>query len=124
MIKGWHVLDGDWAIEGFEDLKVSPAKFVKDDMRIVKFSDFCHKPLPDMNCPNFNVNRYQNADPRFPGILAEGVPNPENKKYRMCDGRYRLLKMKNSGIKEALFIIINKKTFMNAAKLQFEENLT
>jgi len=49
--------------------------------------------------------RYQDADPSFPGILAE-IRNPEGKPYRMLDGRRRLWKLENAGASEGSFHII------------------
>ena len=49
--------------------------------------------------------RYQKADTSFPGILA-AVRNPENKTYRMLDGRRRLWKLEAAGATEGQFHII------------------
>lgn len=49
--------------------------------------------------------RYQEADTSYPGILAE-IRNPDNKPYRMLDGRRRLWKQELAGAKEGAFMII------------------
>ena len=50
--------------------------------------------------------RYINADIGYPLIAVEGLSNPSNKKYRMIDGRHRLLKQLNEGKTEFLFYVL------------------
>ena len=51
--------------------------------------------------------RYLNADITLPGILVEGAPNPYNNKYRMIDGRHRIMKMLDMGIKSSQFYVLD-----------------
>jgi len=55
----------------------------------VSISDIFHKELESIDT---NGYRYKNADPDYPCIVVEGLDNPQNQKYRMIDGRHRLLK--------------------------------
>ena len=51
------------------------------------------------------TDRYREADPSFPGILAE-LRNPDNKRFRMLDGRRRLWKQQAQGASEGMFYVI------------------
>lgn len=108
-LRGWHTTEGEWGIKGYEGLKIRPASLVNDRLEVIKFDEIAHKTLPDKD-----TDRYKKADIRFPGIVAEGAPNPFEKKYRLCDGRHRLLKMKEQGLTEAVFRVITKHQFMEA----------
>ncbi|MFT5139303.1 MAG: hypothetical protein ACI9H8_001524 [Lysobacterales bacterium] len=51
------------------------------------------------------TNRFNEADVSYPGIISN-IKNPDNKPYRMLDGRRRLWKRQQSGAKEGLFYVI------------------
>lgn len=51
------------------------------------------------------TDRYHEADSSFPGILAE-LKNPDNKRFRMLDGRRRLWKQQAQGASEGMFYVI------------------
>lgn len=53
--------------------------------------------------------RYRDCDPRFPGIIADGGPNPYNKRYRMIDGKHRISKLCNTGVKKSPFYVLDFK---------------
>jgi len=52
-----------------------------------------------------NTDRYKKADTSFPGIISP-IKNPENKKYRMLDGRRRMWKLQDQGVNEGMFYVI------------------
>lgn len=49
--------------------------------------------------------RFRDADPSFPGILSP-LRNPDNKPYRMLDGRRRMWKQQDAGATEGSFYVI------------------
>jgi len=111
---GYHYCTNDWSIR-FKyitlnkiEKKIPVMKLyeVAKVMRVVPFDQICVKPL------NVYTSRYVHADFRFPGILAEDVENPCNLKYRLCDGRHRIYKMKNHGLIDGVFLIITREDFM------------
>lgn len=61
--------------------------------------------------------RYRECDPRFPGILADGGPNPYNKRYRMIDGKHRISKLCNTGVKKSPFYVLDYKEIKQFFKL-------
>lgn len=54
-----------------------------------------------------NDLRYEQAKTDIPGILAP-IRNPENKAYRLIDGRRRMWKQEERGMSEGLFYVIPK----------------
>ena len=50
--------------------------------------------------------RYDACDISFPGILCEGAPNPQGKKYLIVDGAHRMGKMDNMKITQSSFYVI------------------
>ncbi len=103
---------GDWRIDGKEYVlhleKIKP--FLKKELKkVIKFSDIGYKGK-NMN-PHLYEERYNACNINFPGILTIGQ-NPYNCKYRMIDGKHRIIKMTNMGIKESIFYIIDYETFL------------
>jgi hypothetical protein len=82
----------------------------RSTQRLVSHDDICWNPL---NRP-INPEKYKHADISFPGILAEGVPNLTNKKFRLIDGRHRMELMKMLDITESLFDVITQEEFFSA----------
>ena len=111
----WCTIDsthGDWRIDGKEYVlhleKIKP--FLKKELKkVIKFSDIGYKGK-NMN-PPLVKERYDACDINFPGILTEGQ-NPYRCKYRMIDGKHRIIKMKNMGLEESLFYIIDYNLFI------------
>ena len=66
--------------------------------------------------PLLSEERYNACDINFPGILTEGQ-NPYNCRYRMIDGKHRIIKMNNMGIKESLFYVIDYDLFFKRLQL-------
>ena len=103
---------GDWRIDGKEYVlhleKIK--KYLKiESKKLVKFSEIGYKGK-DMN-PCLAEERYSACDIKFPGILTEGQ-NPYGCRYRMIDGKHRIIKMKNMGMTESLFYIIDYNLFI------------
>jgi hypothetical protein len=74
----------------------------------VAFSDIWHQihyPGEKEQGTREDDPRFRQADTAFPGILA-AIRNPENKPYRMLDGRRRMWKLENTGATEGLFHVI------------------
>ena len=74
----------------------------------VAFSDIWHQlhyPGEKEQGTRQDDSRYQDADTTFPGILAQ-IRNPDNKPYRMLDGRRRMWKQEANGAAEGLFHVI------------------
>lgn len=55
----------------------------------VLISDIFHKELESIDTTS---DRYKKADRDYPCIVLDDMINPEDQKYRMIDGRHRLLK--------------------------------
>jgi len=104
---------GDWRIDGKDyilPLERIKKYLKKESKKLVKFSDIGYKGK-NINPPYYIQERYDAADINFPGILTVGT-NPYNCKYRMVDGRHRIIKMTNMGIKESIFYIIDYNIFL------------
>ena len=103
---------GDWRIDGKEYVlhleKIKPL-LKKELKKVIKFSDIGYKGK-NMN-PFLVEERYNACDIKFPGILTEGQ-NPYGCRYRMIDGKHRIIKMKDMGMTEGLFYIIEYNLFI------------
>ena len=51
--------------------------------------------------------KYHSADPSYPGIILKNAPNPYDSKYRMIDGRHRIMKLLYSGVTSSQFYVID-----------------
>ena len=103
---------GDWRIDGKEyvlHLERIKKYLKKESKKLVKFSEIGYKGK-DMN-PCLVEERYNACDIKFPGILTEGQ-NPYGCRYRMIDGKHRIIKMKDMGMTESLFYIIDYDLFI------------
>ena len=58
-------------------------------------------------CQERPALRYLHADIAYPGIIIEGAPNPYGNRYRMIDGKHRIMKMLNMGIKSSQFYVLD-----------------
>ena len=60
------------------------------------------------NCYCCKTNpKYHSADPSYPGIVLKNAPNPYDSKYRMIDGRHRIMKLLNSGVTSSQYYVID-----------------
>ena len=55
--------------------------------------------------------RCEDAEISWPCIVVENASNPDDKKYRMIDGRHRMYKMKELGINESIFYVLELEIF-------------
>ena len=101
-------MENDWEIES-----IGPSKIVTSNLYpLIKYrklnpielhiDEFAYKSLDTIE---INHHRYKLADVAYPLFAVEGMENPHNKKYRMIDGRHRLLKQINLGKDKFLFYI-------------------
>ena len=58
-------------------------------------------------CYCCNGSFYKDIDLSYPGIVLENAPNPYDSKYRMIDGRHRIMKLLNSGVTSSQYYVIN-----------------
>ena len=116
MLTGRHLCNfspvyGDWRINGKEyilKLKNIEPFLLKDQLKVINFNDIGHK---GKHMDNYlDVKRYHDCDINYPGILTI-AENPYNCKYRMIDGRHRILKMTNMDMKKSVFYIIDYDLF-------------
>ena len=109
MIHNWQL--GKWP-ESFIDInelhKVASARAVQQ----VTFDKIASKPYTAPLDPDQQgYKRYTKSDINYPGYLVE-MENPYSKQYRMIDGRRRLHKMKNTGLKSGNFIVFKRKEIL------------
>lgn len=113
-LDGHHSLQDKWMIPGLAPLDKSN-RFIIDMTEIahlltpesvkqVSFEEVSHKTDPKRDLRRYP--RYQNCDIGFPGILVMGMPNPDNRRYRMIDGNHRLHKMKDLSLTQAAFYVL------------------
>ena len=102
--------------DGFFNIRdiIKSIKTHTSEPEIVAFSDIwlqLHRP-GEKEIIIQNDPRYQNADISFPGILTK-IKNPDNKRFRMLDGRRRLWKQEENGAIKGWFYIIPETTVFN-----------
>ena len=92
-------MEGDWAIHS-QSLIIdcnrlySFVRMKKLEPLEIPIDMIAHKEIDSISVDSI---RYIRANTSLPGIVAESMENPFMKKYRMIDGRHRLLKTLNSG---------------------------
>ena len=103
-------MEDEWEIKN-----IGPAKIITSNLYpLIKYKklnpiklhldEFAYKPLEEIET---NGVRYKLADISYPLFAIEGMENPYNKKYRMIDGRHRLLKQIILGHDTFLFYIFH-----------------
>lgn len=105
-----HTMYGDWALPGRETSYIALIDLAMKHMpgkqaETVRFSDICAKPGDWFGGDDFSGKRYEEADPKYPGILIRAMPNPCDLLYRMVDGRRRMEKLKRNGIDAGKFFV-------------------
>jgi hypothetical protein len=58
-------------------------------------------------CKGESDPKNKNADPSYPGIILENAPNPYDNKYRMIDGRHRIMKLLHSGVTSSQYYVLD-----------------
>lgn len=95
-----HVAKREWRIIGCRDRSINVYSLYKAAKHFgtppvnVRIEQIAHKPLGSIDVAH---SRYKEADPSQPVLLVDGLDNPLNRRYRMVDGRHRLLKVLNGG---------------------------
>ena len=107
----------DWALNDFAisfifvhdvTMLVSPShlKEVKfDDIAYAGADYYPHR--AGWNCNCCAGRYYVNANILFPGILIDGMDNPNGLRYRMIDGRHRLDKMRLNDMTKSRFYVFD-----------------
>ncbi len=105
---------GDWSIDNevsLIHLKDLEPYLTEDNLQTIKHEEIGWKGRHltegiEEDCLCCNGNRYKTCDIKYPGILSLGAPNHYSKKYRMIDGKHRMMKMRKLGITESLFYVL------------------
>ncbi len=105
-----HTMYGDWALSGREYSYIALVDLAMKHMpgkhaETVRFSDICAKPRDWFGVDDFSGERYEAADPKYPGILIHAMPNPCDRAYRMIDGRRRMEKLRRGGLEAGKFFV-------------------
>ena len=58
-------------------------------------------------CPPTRPSKYHAADPSYPGIVLKNAVNPFDNKYRMVDGRHRIMKLLNQGETSSQYYVLD-----------------
>ena len=107
MLEGVHRCNGMWRVRAAFLYKTVDKCIQLQDLiplletkktKLISHSDIAWK---NMDNPTEIINnnlRYTQADIDCPCIIAEGVMNPFDKKYRMIDGSHRITKMQQENI--------------------------
>tara|TARA_B100001094_G_scaffold332476_1_gene404721 strand:+ start:6104 stop:6532 length:429 start_codon:yes stop_codon:yes gene_type:complete len=123
----WRILD----IRLFNDLILELKDiqhFLTDDkIKILKHKDIGWKgrhldaKRSGSECICCDGVRYRECDPRYPGIVLDGGPNPYKKRYRMIDGKHRISKLSHTGIRESPFYVLDYETIKPYFKIEEEK---
>jgi hypothetical protein len=112
---------GNWEYEGQPRLsdKVLDLKYIIDNMltedrlETIKLKEIAWKSkhlFPydvGENCTCCGGYAYKNCDPTIPGIVAYNLSNPFDNKYRMLDGRHRIMRHLFDGKTESEFYVFD-----------------
>lgn len=104
MYKDWALPDRPYSYLPFKELV--PALYPGRSPQMIEFSQICAKPNHWFGTDDFQGERFDQADPQFPGMLVQGMPNPCELPFRMIDGRRRLEKLKQNGDVSGLFMVL------------------
>ena len=96
------------------DLSSVYANMLTDDrLKIIKLKEIAwrgkhHFPYNlGENCYCCGGEAYRKCDPTIPGIIAFNCPNPFDNKYRMLDGRHRMMRHLYDGKTESEFYVFD-----------------
>ena len=122
-LRGWHSCNkdpyGDWTLYevGTEPRRIhlNTIKHLLTDNRLqsLKHEDISWrgKHLPSnmigTHCICCAGRRYHNCDISEPCIVLENASNPDNLKYRMIDGKHRMMKMRSHGQLDSMFYVLS-----------------
>ena len=110
--------NGNWEFEGNKfkvlDLEFIVKNMLSDDkLKTIKLKEIAWRSKHHFphnvgeNCACCGGVAYKNCDPSVPGIIAYNCPNPYDNKYRMLDGRHRMMRLLFEGKTESKFYVID-----------------
>ena len=109
---------GNWEYDNHKS-KVLDLKYIndnllsKDRLQTIKLKEIAWKSKHHFpynlgkNCICCGGKAYINCDPSIPGIIAYNCPNPYDNKYRMLDGRHRIMRLLFEGKIESKFYVFD-----------------
>jgi len=104
---------GNWNI-GDNKLKIIDLKdlvpfLIKDNLKTISLKEIAWR--GKHNFPycteELRTERYIECDTKYPGIILYNAPNPYDNKYRMIDGRHRIIKLLLEGTTESLYYTLD-----------------
>jgi len=101
---------GDWALPGRKYSYIALGDLVARHLpgkvpTCVQFAHICAKPGDWIGGNDFSGARFATADPRYPGFVVRGMPNPCQLPFRLIDGCRRLEKLRRAGAMAADFYV-------------------
>lgn len=90
-----HRINAEWSLPNIERGSIDCRllfRYVQANnfaAKLIRLSEISHKPL-DIDRSSA---RFQAADVNYPLLIVDGMQNPDNRRYRLVDGRHRLLKL-------------------------------
>ena len=123
---------GNWEFDG-QSMKVLDLKPILDNMltedrlKTIKLKEIAwrnkhHFPYGvGDRCPCCNGEWYRKCDPSVPGLIAYNCPNPYDNKYRMLDGRHRIMRLLLEGKTKSKFYVFD---FNEIKKFIYDEEQT
>ena len=116
-----HVIDQDWAIDDISSAYIDCRKLFD----LIKFKGILSVSINIENIGYKSLDsisesdiRYQCANIQYPCIVTENVQNPMNKKYRLIDGRHRLMKQMRAGLNKVECYILGKNDLMKFVSIR------
>ena len=119
MLEGSHFIGnstvyGDWTVYndvGFIDVQDLIPYLTEDNLHVIKHEEIGWKGKHLTEgiaeyCICCGGSRYEACDIKYPGIVSLGAPNCYSNKYRMIDGKHRMMKMRKLGITKSSFYVI------------------
>lgn len=102
-----HALYGEWAVPEYEYAYLPLGCILRmlgtPEAEAVPIDEIAAKPGDYHDGDDFSGPRYEAADPRYPGLIIRGMPNPLHLPYRMVDGRRRMHKIRMAGGTTGMF---------------------
>jgi len=102
---------GDWSIsdnvyDEAIDLRTLRSLLTAERLQKVSHNEICWKGMGTSFDEIKDTPRYKHADIKYPGILIKDGKNHKGLKYRMIDGKHRMIKMKSQDIDESVFYVL------------------
>ena len=117
--KFYHTYDsGNWEYEG-NKLKILDLEYIiynmlsTDRLEVINLKEIAWRHKHNFpygvgnNCKCCGGKAFRECDPTIPGIIAYNCPNPYDNKYRMLDGRHRIMRLLFEGKTESKFFVFD-----------------